>query len=294
MTDTTADATSTAGRHERTRIERYDPSEIEPRWQQRWDELELYHTDLDEPRSQVLPADDVPVPVGRPPHRALVHQDADRRDRPLPADARRQRVPADRLRRVRAARRERRDRGNRINPRDWTMSNIENMRRQLRQMGATFDWSAEVVTCDPDYYRWNQWFFLQFLEAGLAYRAMSPVDWCPKDGTLAREQVEGADRHLLALRREGREARPRAVVPAHHEVRGRAARLQRDRLARAGPDPADELDRAVRGRRDRVRHGAVRPPRRAARSCGSSRRGRTRCSGPRSWSWRPSIRWSRS
>ena len=62
-------------------------------------------------------------------------------------------------------------------------------------MGATFDWSAEVVTCDPDYYRWNQWFFLQFLKAGLAYRAKSPVDWCPNDGTLAREQVEGADRH---------------------------------------------------------------------------------------------------
>ena len=62
-------------------------------------------------------------------------------------------------------------------------------------MGATFDWDAEVVTCDPAYYRWNQWLFLRFLEAGLAYRATSPVDWCPNDGTLAREQVEGADRH---------------------------------------------------------------------------------------------------
>ena len=52
-----------------------------------------------------------------------------------------------------------------------------------------------VVTCDPEYYRWNQWLFLKFLEAGLAYRAVSAVDWCPNDGTLAREQVEGADRH---------------------------------------------------------------------------------------------------
>ena len=52
MTDTTADAASTAGRHERTRIERYDPSAIEPRWQQRWEELELYRTDLDEPRNR--------------------------------------------------------------------------------------------------------------------------------------------------------------------------------------------------------------------------------------------------
>ena len=69
------------------------------------------------------------------------------------------------------------------------------MRRQLRSMGASFDWDAEVVTCDPTYYRWNQWLFLRFLEAGLAYRATSPVDWCPNDGTLAREQVEGVDRH---------------------------------------------------------------------------------------------------
>ena len=84
---------------------------------------------------------------------------------------------------------------NNINPRDWTMRNIDNMRRQLRSMGATFDWEAEVVTADPAYYRWNQWFFLQFLKAGLAYRQTSPVDWCPNDGTLAREQVEGADRH---------------------------------------------------------------------------------------------------
>jgi len=83
---------------------------------------------------------------------------------------------------------------NRIHPAEWTYRNIETMRRQLRSMGAVFDWDAEVVTCDPTYYRWNQWLFLRFLEAGLAYRATSAVDWCPNDGTLAREQVEGADR----------------------------------------------------------------------------------------------------
>ncbi len=80
-------------------------------------------------------------------------------------------------------------------PFTWTMQNIENMRRQFRSMGATFAWKTEVVTADPRYYQWNQWLFLRFLEAGLAYRAMSAVDWCPNDGTLAREQVEGADRH---------------------------------------------------------------------------------------------------
>ncbi len=80
-------------------------------------------------------------------------------------------------------------------PRDWTLANIAGMRRQLRTIGATFDWSAEVITCDPSFYRWNQWFFLRFLEKGLAYRQMAPVDWCPKDQVvLAREQVEGADR----------------------------------------------------------------------------------------------------
>nr|MBA3491673.1 leucine--tRNA ligase [Rubrobacteraceae bacterium] len=85
------------------------------------------------------------------------------------------------------------DRG--IPPRDWTYSNIERMRGQLRQMGAMFDFDSEVVTCDPEYYRWNQWFFLEFFDRGLAYRMEAPVDWCPKDNTtLAREQVVGPDR----------------------------------------------------------------------------------------------------
>ena len=82
-----------------------------------------------------------------------------------------------------------------IQPREWTYSNIERMRVQLRQMGAMFDFDAEVVTCDPEYYRWNQWFFVKFFEKGLAYRQEAPVDWCPKDNTtLAREQVVGPDR----------------------------------------------------------------------------------------------------
>ena len=82
-----------------------------------------------------------------------------------------------------------------VHPREWTLKNIDNMRRQLRTMGATWDWSAEVVTCDPEYYRWNQWFFLKFLERGLAYRQMAPVDWCPTDKVvLAREQVIGPNR----------------------------------------------------------------------------------------------------
>jgi leucyl-tRNA synthetase len=82
-----------------------------------------------------------------------------------------------------------------IHPAKWTYANIDNMRRQMRLMGASFDWDREVVTCDPEYYRWQQWLFLKLYEAGLAYKAMGAVDWCPKDKVvLAREQVEGADR----------------------------------------------------------------------------------------------------
>ncbi len=82
-----------------------------------------------------------------------------------------------------------------IHPFTWTMQNIENMRRQMRSMGASFDWEREVVTCDPRYYRWNQWFFVQMYKRGLAYKKMQAVDWCPKDQTvLAREQVVGPER----------------------------------------------------------------------------------------------------
>ena len=78
----------------------------------------------------------------------------------------------------------------RVHPATWTFENIDAMRRQYRQMGAMIDWSREVVTCSPEYYRWNQWLFLRMLERGLAYRAKGAVWWCPNDQTvLANEQV---------------------------------------------------------------------------------------------------------
>ncbi len=84
---------------------------------------------------------------------------------------------------------------NNIHPKTWTYGNIRRMEEQLRRMGASFDWSREIITCDPEYYRWNQWFFLRFLEKGLAYRKYAPVDWCPRcNTTLAREQVLGQER----------------------------------------------------------------------------------------------------
>jgi leucyl-tRNA synthetase len=180
---------------ERTRIDRYEPTAIEPRWQQRWAELGLHDTDLSDdsrPKYYLLTMYDYPsgnLHIGhwyvKTPTDALGRFHRMRGENvfmPIGFDA--FGLPAEN-----AAIK------NKIHPRQWTLSNIENMRRQLRSMGATFDWKSVVVTCDPDYYRWSQWIFLKFLEAGLAYRAKSPVDWCPNDGTLAREQVEGTDRH---------------------------------------------------------------------------------------------------
>jgi leucyl-tRNA synthetase len=75
-------------------------------------------------------------------------------------------------------------------PRQWTLGNIAKMKAQMNRLGFAYDWSREVTTCLPDYYRWNQWFFLKFYEQGLAYRKKSRVNWCPKCCTvLANEQV---------------------------------------------------------------------------------------------------------
>ena len=77
-----------------------------------------------------------------------------------------------------------------IHPHTWTMNNIERMRNQLRTLGPMYDWNREVITCVPEYYKWNQWFFLQFYKKGLAYRDNAPVNWCPSCVTvLANEQV---------------------------------------------------------------------------------------------------------
>ena len=77
-------------------------------------------------------------------------------------------------------------------PREWTLRNIGNMKKQMKRLGFAYDWSTEVTTCFPDYYRWNQWFFLKMYERGLAYRKKSKVNWCPKCATvLANEQVAG-------------------------------------------------------------------------------------------------------
>ena len=172
----------------------YDPTVLERRWQERWAETGLNETDEDRNKPKHYALTMLPYPSGdlHVGHwYAMTPSDTRARFMrmrgfrvffPIGFDA--FGLPAENA----AIRRG-------IHPYKWTMSNIENMRGQLRQMGTMFDFGAEVVTCDPEYYRWNQWFFLKFFDKGLAYRKEAPVDWCPKDNTtLAREQVVGPER----------------------------------------------------------------------------------------------------
>jgi leucyl-tRNA synthetase len=79
-----------------------------------------------------------------------------------------------------------------VPPREWTLRNIANMKTQMKRLGFAYDWSREITTCFPEYYKWNQWFFLKLYKRGLAYRKKSKVNWCPKCATvLANEQVIG-------------------------------------------------------------------------------------------------------
>ncbi len=101
-------------------------------------------------------------------------------------------------------------------PREWTLRNIANMKAQMKRLGFAYDWSREVTTCFPEYYRWNQWFFLKLYERGLAYRKKSKVNWCPKCATVLGQRAGGGRLLLAARRYAGRAARTGAVVPAHH------------------------------------------------------------------------------
>jgi leucyl-tRNA synthetase len=170
---------------------RYDPATIEPKWQQRWEaDPTLYAAEpvnCGKPKFYVLEM--LPYPSGAL-HMGHVRNysigDALARYmwmrgfnvlHPMGWDA--FGLPAEN-----AALK------NNTPPREWTLNNIAAMKRQFGRLGMGFDWATEVTTCLPDYYRWNQWFFLRMYERGLAYRKKSKVNWCPECATvLANEQV---------------------------------------------------------------------------------------------------------
>ncbi len=178
-----------------TEIPHYNPAEIEPKWQVRWEAEGLYNADIDASQPKYYALTMLPYPSGdlHIGHwYAMTPSDARARFMrmrgynvlfPMGFDA--FGLPAENAAIKRG-----------IHPREWTYANIERMRRQLRTMGAMFDWRREAVSADPKYYKWSQWYFSQLYKHGLAYRKMSPVDWCPNcNTTLAREQVWGEDRH---------------------------------------------------------------------------------------------------
>jgi leucyl-tRNA synthetase len=171
--------------------QKYNPREIEKRWQQRWATDRIYEVKEESGRPKfyaltMFPYTSGDLHIGH--WYAMAPSDVYARFKrmrgynvlhPMGFDA--FGLPAENAAISRG-----------IHPYEWTMRNVENMRRQLRSMGAIYDWNREVVTCLPDYYRWTQWFFLKFYHAGLAYRAEAPVNWCPRCQTvLANEQVVG-------------------------------------------------------------------------------------------------------
>jgi leucyl-tRNA synthetase len=173
----------------------YSPKALEQKWQKKWEEDKLYRSVIDESRPKHYALTMLPYPSGdlHIGHwYAMTPSDARARYMrmkgynvlfPMGFDA--FGLPAENAA-IKSG----------IHPMVRTRDNIVRMRGQLRSMGAMFDWEREAVSCEPEYYKWTEWFFIQLYKAGLAYRKLSPVDFCPNcNTTLAREQVWGDDRH---------------------------------------------------------------------------------------------------
>ncbi len=168
----------------------YDPKSIEQKWQARWERDGLYEVRDDDPRPKWYELTMYPYPSGdlhighwynyapHDTHARFMRMRGYNVLSPMGFDA--FGLPAENAAIKRG-----------IHPYTWTMDNIERMRGQLKRIGGVFDWRREILCCLPEFYRWNQWFFLQFYKRGLAYRAKAPANRCPSCVTvLANEQVK--------------------------------------------------------------------------------------------------------
>jgi len=170
-------------------VERYDPEKIELKWQAYWREKDLFLTKKDTTKKKFYCLEMFPYPSGK------IHMGHVRNYAIGDVIARYKRMrgynvlhpmgwdafglPAENAAIQHG-----------VHPARWTYENIDYMKKQLQRMGLSYDWSREVTTCSPEYYKWNQWFFLKMYERGLAYRKSSSVNWCPSCSTvLANEQV---------------------------------------------------------------------------------------------------------
>ena len=173
---------------------RYNAEQIEAKWRERWEHSDVYRFQPDSTAPKYYVVTMLPYPSGNlhighwyamsPPdaHARFMRMRGYNVFFPLGFDA--FGLPAEN-----AAIK------NNVDPRKWTYSNIKYMRNQLKTIGMMVDWQQEIITADPEYSRWNQWFFIQFFNRGLAYKKFSAVDWCPScNTTLAREQVVGDER----------------------------------------------------------------------------------------------------
>src|SRR5215470_14663450 len=168
---------------------KYNPKEIEAKWQTQWEAEQLYHAPDDSPKPKfyhlaMLPYTSGDLHMGHwynysgfDAYGRLKRMHGSNVIQPIGFDA--FGLPAENAAISRG-----------IQARTWTLANVDKMRRQLRSMGAGWDWQREIVSCLPDYYTWTQWLFLQFYKHGLAYRTKAPANWCPTcHTTLANEQV---------------------------------------------------------------------------------------------------------
>ncbi|MBZ5643760.1 MAG: leucine--tRNA ligase [Acidobacteriia bacterium] len=170
-------------------VAEYDPQAVEAKWQERWNAERAFEADADPAKPKYYVLEMLPYPSGTM-HMGHMRNytigDVVARYRrmrgfhvihPMGWDA--FGLPAENAAIQRG-----------IHPREWTLTNIESFKRVMRRFGFSYDWRREISTCEPEYYKWNQWFFLRMLEKGIAYRKRSRVNWCPKCATvLANEQV---------------------------------------------------------------------------------------------------------
>ncbi|MDP9364007.1 MAG: leucine--tRNA ligase [Chloroflexota bacterium] len=236
----------------RTQIDRYDPAAIEPKWRDRWEADRLYEADDASPKPKWYSLTMYPYPSG------TLHVGHWYAFAVPDVYARLQRMrgfnvlfptgfDAFGLPAENAAIKQG------IHPAISTFDNIAKMREQYRQMGAMIDWSRQVVTCTPEYYRWNQWLFLRMLERGLAYRAPGQVWWCPRDQTtLANEQVlQEGDRYVCE--RCGSEVSKRDLEQWYFRITEYAEELLHDTEGLDWPERVKTMQRNWIGRSEGAR-----------------------------------------
>lgn len=169
--------------------ERYNPRDIEPKWQEYWHQKGLHQTDTDSSKQKFYCLEMFPYPSGK------IHMGHVRNYAIGDVVARYKRMNGYRVLHPMGwdafgmpAENAAIKQG--VHPANWTIDNINAMKSQLNSLGLSYDWDREVTSCSPEYYRWNQWLFLEFYKRGLAYKKKSFVNWCPSCATvLANEQV---------------------------------------------------------------------------------------------------------